>query len=182
MQAWSFGSNEYLEGSFQKGQQLTTRRSQPRRRVAERNVSPNSSMRILITACFASLLMSSVIAAELADLPAIAKTTEQITGAAEKIKGFGIIQSAEFTRMGRRVFALWYCPFSGRDACYLRAYCYDPEKVEWRRFVDRLIDGTVDLSAEMPSPGREEVIIFRNVKGEIVLKESVADLPRQLRP
>lgn len=142
-----------------------------------------SPMRTVIVVCFALMVMRSVNAAETPDLPAATKTTDEITGAAEKIKGFGIVQSAEFNRVGRRIFAVWYCPFSGRAACYLRVYYFDLETSEWRRFVDRLIEGTHDLSGEMPSPDRrEEVIVFKNVKGEVVLKESVADLPRSPRP
>jgi hypothetical protein len=158
-------------------------------------------MRTLIAACFASLLICSVSAAELLDLPPTAKTKEQITIAAERTKGFGIVQSAEFNRLGRRIVALWCCPFSGRAACYLRAYYYDGEKAEWQRFINELIEGTHDLSAEMPCPiphvaanppgnpsglrrveSMEEMIVFRSVKGEIVFKASVADLPRQPSP
>ena len=131
------------------------------------------------------------------DMPATAKTAEEITSAAGKIKGYGFVQSAEFNRLGRRIFALWYCPFSGRAACYLRVYYYDVTKAEWRRFVDQLVEHTHDLSAEMPWPiphvavsppgppqveSLEELIVFRSVKGEIVFKASVADLPQQSFP
>jgi hypothetical protein len=158
-------------------------------------------MRILIVACFASLVMGSALAAELGEMPATAKTAEQIVSAAEGVKGFGFVETAEFNHLGRRIFALWFCPFSGRAACYLRVYYYDREKVEWRRFINELINGTHDLSAELPCPiphvaanppgsppgqrlvdGMEEMIVFRSVRGEIVFKASVADLPRQPHP
>jgi hypothetical protein len=160
-------------------------------------------MRPLIGVCFALLLTGSAIAAEMGDMPATAKTAEQIFSAAEGTKGFGLVESAEFHRMGRRVFALWFCPFSGRAACYLRVYYYDWEKAEWRRFINELIEGTYNLSAEMPWPiprrvvnlpgaatvpgaprfeSLEEVIVFRSVRGEMAFKASVADLPRQPRP
>ena len=86
----------------------------------------------------------------------LARTTEEITKAVEGHTGFGSIQSAQFDRQGRQVFALWYCPFSGRAACYLHAYYFDYEK-RWIRFMDRLVEGTSDLSAEMPT--RDEVVI-----------------------
>ena len=116
------------------------------------NVGQDNLMRTLVGACFALLLIGSAIAAEPGDMPATAKTAEQIAGAAQGVKGFGLVQSAEFNQLGRRIFALWFCPFSGRAACYLRVYYYDWEKAEWRRFINELVEGTHDLSAEMPCP------------------------------
>jgi len=57
-----------------------------------------------------------------------AKTTDEIVKAVEPLKGFGCIQSVLFNRWGRQIFAVWYCPFSGRGDCYLHAYYYDYEK------------------------------------------------------
>jgi hypothetical protein len=108
--------------------------------------------------------------------PKDAATTEDIVKAVEPFKGFGSIQYAQFNRRGRHVFALWYCPFSGRAACYLHAYYYDLEKAHWIRFVDRLVEGSHDLSAEMPSRG--DVLILRDTEGEITVKESVAKVPQ----
>jgi hypothetical protein len=158
-------------------------------------------MRTLITLCLASWLVGSAFAAGSFEMPATAKTTEQITKMAEAIVGPRLVQSAEFNRMGRRIFALWYCPFSGRAACYLRVYYFDWEKAEWRRFVDELVEGTQDLSAEIPFPIRhpainppgapatprglessEELIVFRSVRGEIVFKASITELPRRPIP
>ncbi len=136
-------------------------------------------------------------------MPATAKTTEQISKMAEAIMGTMPVQSAEFNRMGRRIFAIWYSQFSGRAASALRVYYYNWEKAEWTRFVDQLVEGTQDLSAEMPVPiphrvvnppgaaivpgspqfeKLEEVIVFRSVRGEIVFRASVAELPRRPVP
>jgi hypothetical protein len=109
--------------------------------------------------------------------PRLARTTDEIIKAAENSKGFGSLQTAEFHRHGQQIFAVWYCPFSGRAACYLHAYFYDHEKARWIRFIDRLVEGTHDLSPEMPT--REEVIIFRGADDKVVLKESVAKYPRK---
>jgi hypothetical protein len=88
------------------------------------------------------------------------------------------VERAEFRKEGREVFGVWYCPFSGRAACYLHAYYYDPAKSEWILFIDRLIERTATLSAEMPA--REEALIFKDGDGKIVLRESIAALPSQI--
>jgi hypothetical protein len=75
------------------------------------------------------------------------------------------------------VFAVWYCPFSGRAACFLHAYYYDQGKAQWIQFVDQLIEGSHDLSVEMPTG--EDVMIFRGTDGKFALKESVAKFPRK---
>jgi hypothetical protein len=106
--------------------------------------------------------------------PAEAKTTEEIVKAVEPFKGFGGIQTAEFNRWGCRVFAIWYCPFSGRGSCYLHTYYYDYDKEQWVRFIDQLVPSGGDLSAEMP-PGQE--VIFRSSDGKIAIRESVAKFP-----
>ena len=108
-------------------------------------------------------------------LPKNVKTRDELVKTFGKSVGFGPVQRAEFSRYGREIFAVWYCPFSGRAACYLHAYYYDPTKAEWTLFIDRLMEGTHDLSAEMPHG--EEVLIFRDVHEKIVLKESVSKLP-----
>jgi hypothetical protein len=108
--------------------------------------------------------------------PPNAKTTDEIVKAVEPLKGFGCIQSVLFNRWGRQIFAVWYCPFSGRGDCYLHAYYYDYEKAVWIRFIDRLVSTSGDLSPEMP-PGNE--LIFRTNDGTIAVRESVAAFPEK---
>jgi hypothetical protein len=134
-------------------------------------------MRYFIIFCVAVLVTFSVTAAERTNAPKDAKTTEEITKAVEFFKGFGCIQTAQFSRWGRQVFAVWYCPFSGRAACFLHAYYYDHEKAQWIRFVDQLVERSHDLSAEMPTG--EDVVIFRGTGGKVALKESVAKFPQK---
>ena len=43
--------------------------------------------------------------------------------------------------------------------------------------MDRLVEGTSDLSAEMPT--RDEVVIFRDTDEKVVVKESVAKYPHR---
>jgi hypothetical protein len=134
-------------------------------------------MHYFIGVCVASFLLQLAPAAERRVAPRLARTTEEITKAVEGCTGFGYIQSAQFDRQGRQVFALWYCPFSGRAACYLHAYYFDDEKSRWIRFMDRLVEGTSDLSAEMPT--RDEVVIFRDTDAKVVVRESVANYPHR---
>jgi len=103
-----------------------------------------------------------------------AKTSDEIIKAFGTSVGFGRVQTAQFRRHGRQVFALWYDPFSGRSACYLNAYYYDYDKSHWVLFIDRFIDGFSDLSAEMPSM---DVLIFRGADGKVAVQASVAKLP-----
>ena len=134
-------------------------------------------MRYLIIFCVVALVTLSTPAAERTGAPEDAKTTEDITKAVEGFKGFGCIQTAQFSRWGRQIFAVWYCPFSGRAACFLHAYYYDHDKAQWIRFVDQLVEGSHDLSAEMPT--KDDVVIFRGTDGKIALKESVAKFPQK---
>jgi len=115
--------------------------------------------------------------ASLPKAPKEVRTRDELVKTFGKEIGFGPVQRAEFGQFGRQIFAVWNCPFSGRAACYLHAYYYDPKKAEWILFLDRLVEGASDLSAEMPSRG--EVLIFRDANGQIVVQESVAKFPME---
>jgi hypothetical protein len=112
-------------------------------------------------------------------VPKEVKTRDELIKTFGTSVGFGSVERAEFSRGGRQVFAVWYCPFSGRAACYLHAYYFDPAKAEWILFVDRLVEGAPDLSAEMPTQGQS--LIFRDAAGKIVVTESVAKIPVEKR-
>jgi hypothetical protein len=138
---------------------------------------PRTFAIVFLSICVASFLMVPIRAAERPVAPRLSRTTEEITKVLEGAKGFGCLQSAQFSRWGRQVFAVWYCPFSGRAACYLHAYYYDHEKARWIRFLDTLLEGTQDLSAEMPTGG--ELLILKDVNEKVVVKESVAKFPQK---
>ena len=108
--------------------------------------------------------------------PLSAKTTEEVIKFVEPQKGFGCIQTAQFNRWGRQVFAIWYCPFSGRGDCFLDVYYYDYDKTQWTCFLDRLVPAGGDLSAEMPN-GNE--IVFRNTDGKVAVTQSVVTFPQK---
>ena len=103
-----------------------------------------------------------------------ARTREDVLAAVEKIKGYGIVEWTETCRWGRRIFVVWYCPFSGRAAVYVHAYYYDDK--EWHLFLDRLIDRTHDLSIELPAD--KDVLRCRGVDGTVVYTESLDKVPK----
>ena len=103
-------------------------------------------------------LAAASCAAEREAPPAEAKAIEDIVNVVAPVRGFGCIQTAQFDYSGRRVFAVWYDPFSGRAACYLYAYYFDYRKTRWIRFVDCLVDHSSDLSAEC----KPNALVFRN--------------------
>jgi hypothetical protein len=127
--------------------------------------------KILATALLSFLPFMSFAAEPDPRVPKSAPTVEAIIKAIDPLKGFGQLQTARFDRGETRVMAVWYCPFSGRAASFLRVYYFDPVRREWIQFVDRLIEGCFDLSAELPV--REPAILFRNPDGKIVLREIV---------
>ena len=80
------------------------------------------------------------------------------------------------TSEGRRIFTLWYCPFSGRGDCFVRAYYFDFAQEQWIAFLDQLVPANGDLSAEMPS---RTDLVFHGTDGKVALKESVAKFPQK---
>jgi hypothetical protein len=102
--------------------------------------------------------------------PTEAKSTADILKAVEKIKGFGIVASSEFGREGERRFFVWYCPYSGRAACHFHGYTFDAKKERWIRSLDRVFEGTADVSIEV---GRG--LRIRDMKGQVVLEEKARD-------
>ncbi len=124
---------------------------------------------VLPFCCFADTSLLKV--------PKEIKTRDELLKTFGTSAGFGPVQRAEFSQYGRQIFVVWYCPFSGRAACYLHAYYYDPAKADWVLFIDHLVEGTHDLSAEMPSKGEE--LVFRDADGKVILKTSVAELPSE---
>ncbi len=132
-----------------------------------------------IIACLAMLMLCSMAGGgEFVKPLKEARTREELLSHFGNTVGFGSVDRAEFRTAGRELLALWYCPFSGRAACYLHAYYHDQTKDTWIVFIDRLIDHTATLSAEMSE--REQALIFRDGEGKVVLKESVAALPAQV--
>ena len=109
--------------------------------------------------------------------PKEAKSREELIQIFGVSRGCGSVQRAEFSQFGKKILAVWYDPFSGRAACYLHAYYYDPQKAAWMLFIDRIIEGASDLSAEMPS-GRD-VLVIRDSNAKVLLEEALAKFPAE---
>jgi len=107
-------------------------------------------------------------------VPKDAKTRDELVKVFGTSIGNGPVQRAEFSMSGRQIFAVWYCPFSGRAACYLHAYYFDPAETKWELLLDRLVDKTHNLSAELNGQ-----LIFRDVHGAVVLTQSLAKVPAE---
>ena len=135
-------------------------------------------MRHFITICFATFAALSVFAAEPrlsnAAAPKSGKAREEVLAAIEKIKGYGIVEWTETSRWGRRIFVVWYCPFSGRAAVYVHAYYFDDK--EWHLFWDTLLDGTHDLSVELPTD--KDVLRCRGADRSVVHTEPLDKVPK----
>jgi hypothetical protein len=135
-------------------------------------------MRCFLIAWLVSVLALSAFAAEprpaKAEAPKSAKTREEILASVEKIRGYGIVQWTETSQWGRRILAVYYCPFSGRAATYLHAYYYDGK--QWHVFCDRLLEATHKLSVELPADKDE--LRCRGADGTIIHTESLDKIPK----
>ena len=135
-------------------------------------------MRHFIIIWFALLLSFSVVATEQRPskgvVPKLAKTREDVLAAIEKLKGYGIVEWTETSRWGRRIFVVSYCPFSGRAAVYVHAFYFDDK--EWHLFWDTLLDGTHQLSVELPAD--QDVLRCRGADGSVVHIEPLDKVPK----
>jgi len=110
------------------------------------------------------------------EAPTQAKTTDEIIKIVDGMKGFGCLQTAQFDHWGHRVFAVWYCPFSGRGDCFLHAYYYDYDKAQWTRFVDQLVPAGGDLSVQLTV---DDNLVFQDSTGKSTVKQSLSKLPQK---
>jgi hypothetical protein len=136
------------------------------------------SMRAMGVLAFALAvaLCGTAAAAELGHAPKEARTRDELVQTFGKSIMFGPVNRAEFLDEGSQLFVTWYCPFSGRSACYLHAYYYDADKLKWLLFANELIEmeGPPGLEAEL----RGHELYVRNPLGVTVLMRNVRDLPR----
>lgn len=104
-----------------------------------------------------------------------ASTREELAAHFGSTIGFGSVEKWEFTTGGRELLAFWYCPYSGRAACYVHVYYHDRAKRKWVLFIDRSLEPATGLSAEISA---DHWLVFKDRDGKVVVKESVANLPR----
>lgn len=104
-----------------------------------------------------------------------ASTREELVAHFGSTIGFGSVEKWEFTTGGRELMVFGYCPYSGRAACYVHVYYRDRTKRKWVLFIDRLVEPATSLSAEISA---DHWLVFKDRDGKVVVKESVAKLPR----
>lgn len=136
-------------------------------------------MRHIMATILAFTLFGTVLGAEGPSLqiPETGESPDTIRNALRPFKGFGYVQSAHFDRWGQEIVLFWYCPFSGRSACFLHGYNYDPEGKKWICFLNDLVEGTHDLSPAMPCA--ETAVVVNDAKGKRVRKIDVSKFPRK---
>ena len=110
-------------------------------------------------------------------VPKEAKSRDELVKAFGDSIGCGPVERAEFSHFGQQIFVVWYDPFSGRAACYMHAYYYDPSRTEWVLFIDRLFEGASDLSAELSS--EKWALVVRDSEGKVVLEQCVTNVPAE---
>ena len=134
-------------------------------------------MKRIVMVAAALAVAGTVLAAEqpAKRVPETAQTVEAIKKAVADAKGFGYVQSVQFDVGNREIIVLWYCPFSGRAACYVHGYYYDPEQKKWVLFLDDLVEGTHDLSVSLPC-GQNALVIYNHM-GKEVRKVDVSKVP-----
>jgi len=120
---------------------------------------------VVCLVCF-GVASGALLAQDEKTAPKEAKSTADILKAVEKIKGFGIVASNEFARQKEKMFFVWYCPYSGRAACHVHGYTFDRKNEKWIRSLDRIFEGTADVSVEM---GRG--VRIRDMKDTIIFED-----------
>lgn len=130
-------------------------------------------MKKLLVACLV-LFASSVADADFPKPPKEAATREELAKHFGDTIGFGHVEKWEFTTDGHELIAFWYCPYSGRAACYVHAYHHDRAKKTWILFVDRLLEPATGLSAEISA---DRYLVFKDREGKVVVREAIATLP-----
>jgi hypothetical protein len=105
-----------------------------------------------------------------------ASTREELVKHFGTTIGFGHVEKWEFTTAGREFIMFWYCPYSGREECYVHGYYCDRAKQTWVLFVDRLIEPATRLYAEIVRD--EHSLVLKDSAGKVVVRKSIASLPR----
>src|ERR1700759_2528482 len=97
------------------------------------------------------LLLAWLVNAEADFVPPLkeAKTREELINHFGTAIGFGPVEKWEFTTGGRQLLVFVYCPYSGRAACLVLSYYYRESKVAWVLFMDKMLEPTTGLSAEI---------------------------------
>ena len=123
----------------------------------------------------AILILTQAAQGDFISVPKEAAAEEELIAHFGTTIGFGQVEKWEFTTGGRRLIAFWYCPYSGRAACFVHVYSYQTAKHAWVLFLDRLIEPATGLSAEISA---DHSLIFKDRDGKIVTKQAIEALPK----
>ena len=113
--------------------------------------------------------------ADFGQAPQEATTRDELVAHFGTTIGFGEVHKWEFTTGGRKLLAFWYCPYSGRAACYVHAYYYNETNHKWVLFVDRLLEPAKGLSVEISA---DHLLVFKDSDGKIAAEAPLETLPR----
>ena len=132
--------------------------------------------RLITGACFFALSLTGAGAkgSDFGQAPKSADTREELVNYFGTTIGFGAVEKWEFTAGRRDLIVFGYCPYSGRAACYLHVYYRQPNKHAWILFIDRVVEPSTRLSAEVSA---DHFLVFKDRNGKVVVRESVAELP-----
>jgi hypothetical protein len=106
--------------------------------------------------------------------PRQAGTSQELIQLFGERQGFGPVDFAHVRRFGREILVFWYDPFSGRAACYIHVYYYDPDGEKWVLFFDDLLENSVSISVEISSPS---LLLIKDGRGDVVLDLPMEDIP-----
>jgi hypothetical protein len=98
-------------------------------------------------------------------LKAIAPAVNSLVKPDQALK---LIETVEFNRRVRRLFAAWYCPTSGRATCRVHIYQFDAKKQVWELVTEHFFSGTHNVSLELPHDNR---LVIRDVHGTVISRE-----------
>ena len=131
--------------------------------------------RVLRVLCLSFLLACAVRAdAELVNPLKEAATREELVKHFGATIGFGQVEKWEFTTAGRDLIIFWYCPYSGRAACYVHGY-YRTRR-NWVLFIDHVIEPATRLYAEISR--EEHSLVLKDSAGKVAVRKAIAALPR----
>lgn len=108
-------------------------------------------------------------------------SVEEITKKFENRAKLGSVNTAQFSSSGRQILAVWYqYDYDKKNLSVMRTFHYDHDKAMWKFFDSDYIEGSADLSVEMPQG--QDVVIFRRANGEVAVKYSLAEIPAKKAP
>ena len=137
----------------------------------------HTCMHYFIGVCVASFLLQLAPAAEAPDCAGLPGRLRRLQRQSRDTLASALSNRRNSTARDGKYSLCGIVPSPDEPLAICTPINFDYEKARWIRFMDRLVEGTSDLSAEMPT--RDEVVIFRDTDEKVVVKESVAKYPHR---